>query len=390
MNQEDPLPSHDRIRRAQSCAADPRQAVREFYAAVAQPDMALVLFFCSTAYDLAVLAEEMERLFAGVQVVGCTTAGEIGPAGYRDHSLAGMSFPAGPFSAVSGLLSPLQPFEPGQGQALVQELLQRLESQAPQADQGNTFAFLMIDGLSIREETVTRTLQQALGRLPLVGGSAGDGLDFGRTQLYFQGRFRSDCAILTLVSTPLPFRVFMTQHFVAEGRRFVVTEAVSAQRLVREIDGRPAAQAYAEMLGVAVQDLDPMCFATWPLVTVIAGNSYPRSISMAHADSSLSFLCAIEEGMLLQVARRTDLVAGLEQTFAAIAAAIGEPQVVIGCDCILRRLEILQGGLLERVDATFQRHRVVGFCTYGEQFRGVHINQTLTGIAIGASAMEAE
>jgi hypothetical protein len=133
-----------------------------------------------------------------------------------------------------------------------------------------------------------------------------------------------------------------------------------------------------------------MCFATWPLVTVIAGNSYPRSISMAHADSSLSFLCAIEEGMLLQVARRTDLVAGLEQTFAAIAAAIGEPQVVIGCDCILRRLEILQGGLLERVDATFQRHRVVGFCTYGEQFRGVHINQTLTGIAIGASAMEAE
>ncbi|HSK31943.1 MAG TPA: FIST N-terminal domain-containing protein, partial [Propionicimonas sp.] len=68
-----------RIRRAHSCATDARDAAREFHAAVAQPHMALVIFFCSVDYDLVTLASEMRDLFAGVQVIGCTTAGEIGP-----------------------------------------------------------------------------------------------------------------------------------------------------------------------------------------------------------------------------------------------------------------------------------------------------------------------
>jgi hypothetical protein len=30
-------------------------------------------------------------------------------------------------------------------------------------------------------------------------------------------------------------------------------------------------------------------------------------------------------------------------------------------------------------------HRAVGFCTAGEQFDGVHVNQTLVGIAFGGA-----
>ena len=50
-----------RIRKAQSCATDACDAVREFHAAVVQPDMALVVFFCSVKYDLDTLALEMQR-----------------------------------------------------------------------------------------------------------------------------------------------------------------------------------------------------------------------------------------------------------------------------------------------------------------------------------------
>lgn len=147
-----------RIRRAQSCVTDARQAVREFHAGLAQPEMALVIFFCSSEYDLEVLAEEMRTLFAGVQVVGCTTAGEIGPAGYREQSLTGASFPDGSFSAVSGRFDCLQQFTIAAGQSLVQELLQKLESHAPHAGVDNSFALLLIDGMSMREEPVTRAL----------------------------------------------------------------------------------------------------------------------------------------------------------------------------------------------------------------------------------------
>src|ERR1039457_707896 len=100
-NGETSMDAQTGIRRAQSCAADAREAVREFHAEIMQPDTSLVIFFCSSKYDLEVLADEMRCLFPGIQVVGCTTAGEIGPAGYRDHSLTGASFPASSFNAVS-------------------------------------------------------------------------------------------------------------------------------------------------------------------------------------------------------------------------------------------------------------------------------------------------
>ncbi len=322
--------------------------------------------------------------------MGCTTAGEIGPAGYREHSLTGASFPASSFHAVSGRIDCLQQFKIAAGQALVQELLQKLESHAPQAEPENSFALLLIDGLSMREEPVTRALQSALGRLPLVGGSAGDGVNFDRTYVYFEGRFHSDSAVLILATTRLPFKLFKTQHFVATGERLVVTEADPALRIVKEINGLPAAQEYARILGIDVHDLAPKRFAAWPVVVLIDGTNYVRSIQKVNPDDSLTFYCAIENGLVLRVAKGVDLVENLEQAFMQIRKEIGPPQLVLGCDCILRKLEISQSSLTDRVGEIFLRNNAIGFNTYGEQFQGVHINQTLVGIAIGTDSMEAE
>jgi hypothetical protein len=376
------------IARAHSRATDACQAAREFHAAVAQPDMALVTFFCSSEYDLDRLSEELRRLFDGVQVIGCTTAGEIGPAGYRERSICGTSFAAGSFAAVSGRIDHLQQFETSAGQQFVQSLLRELESRAPQANADNSFAFQLIDGLSVREEAVTRAFQHALGRLPLVGGSAGDGLNFGATRVYHDGRFHADSAVLVLVTTSLPFKPFMTEHFVAGERRVVVTDADAEHRIVHEIDGRPAAAAYAELVGVGVNNLDPMRFSASPMVVMIGGVGYVRSISKAMPDGSLKFFCAIDEGMVLRVAQGADLWQNLDQSLAAIRTSIGDIQLLLGFDCILRRLEIVQGGLTDRVAELLERNKAIGFNTYGEQYRGVHVNQTLTGIAIGYPGTE--
>jgi hypothetical protein len=378
-----------RIRSGQSCASDPREAAREFHAAVAQPDMALVIFFCSNEYDPDVLAEELQRLFFGTQLIGCSTAGEIGPAGYRTHSLTGASFPAGIFSFVTGHLARLHQFDSAAGHAFAKTLMQRLERQAPQAGADNSFALLLIDGLSVREEPVTRALQNALGKLPLLGGSAGDGLDFGETRTYFDGRFHSDSAVLILATTRLPFKLFKTQHFITTDQRLVVTEADPGLRIVKEINGLPAAQEYARMLGVDVCDLDATRFAAWPVVVMIDGTNYVRSIQQANADDSLTFMCAIEEGLVLRVAKGVDLLANLEQAFGQIKEEIGPPQLTLVCDCILRKLEIAQKGLDDDVAALLGRSNTIGFSTYGEQFRGVHINQTLVGVAIGEDAGDA-
>ena len=378
------------VRRAQSHATDVLEAVREFHAAVVQPDMALVVFFCSSNYDLNSLGEEMNRLFTGVQVIGCTTAGEIGPTGYLEHSLSGASFPASCFSVVSACFDDLQQFSIAAGQSFTKDLVQKLENHIPQAQADNSFALLLIDGLSVREEQVTRTLQSTLGKIPLVGGSAGDGFDFGRTHLFFDGRFRTDCAVLTLVSTRLAFKPFETHHFVATEERLVVTEADPEKRVVKEINGLPAAWEYARILGINVRDLNPGIYSARPVVVLIDGVSYVRSIQKANPDGSLKFYCAIENGLILRVAKGVKLLENLEQTFANIEQAVGHPQVILGCDCLLRRLEVFQSPDKDRVIELLLKNNTTGFCTYGEQFRGVHVNQTFTGIAIGSDPAGAD
>lgn len=370
--------------RAQSRAIDAIDAVREFHEAVAQPDTALVVFFCSSDYDLDALATEMNRLFAGVQLVGCTTAGEIGPAGYLEHSLSGASFPASSCQVVSACLEDLQHFSIAAGQTFTKNLMQRLEKHAPHAQADNSFALLLIDGLSVREEPVTRALQSTLGKITLVGGSAGDGVDFARTHVFFEGRFRADIAVLALVTTCLPFKLFDTHHFVATDERLVVTEADASRRIVKEINGLPAADEYARILGIAVRDLEPGIFAARPVVVLIDGVSYVRAIQMANPDGSLTFFCAIDNGLILRVANGGSLLENLERTFATIREDIGRPQLVVGCDCLLRRLEIFQSPDRDRVVDLLMQNNTTGFSTYGEQFRGLHVNQTFTGIAFGA------
>ena len=368
----------------QSTNPDAREAVQEVHAALRECDSELVLFFCSSHFDLDALADELGKRFDGTELVGCTTAGEIGPAGYRDHSLVAVALPRASFTAVTGRLDDLHCFTLASGHVRALDVLHELERKSPVARDTNPFALLLIDGLSMREETVTRTLQSALGNMPLIGGSAADDLRFERTFVFHEGRFRSDCAVLVIASTTLPFKTFKTQHFRSGNERLVVTGADAERRTVSEINGLPAAQEYARLIGARVEDLSPGHFAAAPVVVLIDGTDYVRSIQKLNPDGSLTFYCAIEEGLVLRVARGLDLAENLHATFAALRNDLGELQLVLACDCILRHLEMLQRGTRDIASQLFRANRAAGFSTYGEQYSGVHVNQTLVGIAFGS------
>lgn len=371
------------IRSGQSFAKDARAAVKEFHAAVSQDAMALVLFFCSSHYDLDAVADEINTLFPNVLVVGCTTSGEIGPGGYTEYSFSGASFSSDGFSVAAGHLDELQSLDETKGRALVNDLLQQLEVQSPDARSENTFAFMLIDGLSLREEQTVRIFQNALREIVLFGGSAGDDLALKHTWIFSDGAFHTDSAALILVSTSYPFKIFKAQNFVCGNEKLVVTKADPAQRVVSEINGYPAAEEYSRVVGVPVDQLDSMQFSATPMVVRINGVDYVRSIQKVNPDGSLTFYCAIDSGLVFMAAHSVDLVRNLQQTFDKIRSEIGKPQLVLACDCILRNLEIKRENIRQEVEKIFKDNHVVGFNTYGEQFMGVHINQTITGLAIG-------
>lgn len=371
------------IRRAVTRNRDPLGAAQELQQGLAETRPGLVILFVDAEYDLNSLASALARGLGDVPLIGCTTAGEITPNGYETGCAVAVSLPADHFVAAVGAIDGVTQLDPVDVHRLGRQLLESVRRRGTEPSSSNTFALVLIDGLSASEETVANMVSGALGEIHLFGGSAGDGLRFKRTAVLCDGSFRSDRAVLALIQTDLPFSVFKTQHFVPSSRKLVVTGADVRSRRVTEIDGEPAALAYAHAVGVAPADLTPDVFATSPVVIRIGGDLYVRSIQKVNEDGSLTFYCAIDEGIVLTLATGVDLLENLSASFDRLRQQLGPLRLVLGCDCILRRLEVERRNIGPQLSGILSTNQVIGFSTYGEQWNGMHVNQTFTGVAIG-------
>ena len=372
------------LRKGTSRSKDAVTAAKELYEQINQSDIKLAVFYCSPAFDLPVLERELARWFKDINLIGCTTAGEITPIGYLDGTLTGVSI-ASPEMDVCTQMINLQPFEIADGEAVVTKMIKDLGTRdGLPASPVDTFAFLLIDGLSMQEEMVVSCVHEHLHGIELIGGSAADDVRFSSTHLYYQGKFHQHVALLTLARSQFRFMAFRTQHFVNSDKRMVVTRADPTQRIVYEINGMPAGREFARLVGLQMDELTPLIFATYPVVVRVGGEYFVRSIAKVNPDESLVFFCAIDEGIVLTIAKGIDLVENLATAFSQVRDEIGDPQLVLGCDCILRRLETERTGVKEAVGKIFADNNVIGFATYGEQFNSMHVNQTFTGIAIGS------
>lgn len=355
---------------------DAEAAVQEVAAQIGGQQSSLCLAFFSDEYDRELLARSLSR-YLPEPVIGCTSTGQLSNLGFQRGGISGASLVCDQFTAIPYLIHPLSslPEQIGKIAADVQERIRQYNC--------NAFGLLLVDGLSTREEAVTAALYRFLGDVPIVGGSAGDMLRFRETFVYYQGELLQDAAVFTLCLTSLPFYAFKHQHFIPTTTRLVVTEADTEKRLVREINGEPAAVAYARLVGTPVEDLNAAIFSRYPLMLHVKNDYYVRSIADMEPDGSLRFYCAINSGLVLTIGTGNSIEASFEKQLAKVREEIGEPSVIIGCDCILRRLELEALGTDEDFGRILAENRVIGFSTYGEQFNSLHVNQTFTGVAIG-------
>ncbi len=372
------------VRKGVAQSRDVDVAVRELREALEQPGIRLAFVYCAADFDRERLSAALAREFQGVELIGCTTAGEITPLGYLHGTLTGVSL-ASPSLQVATKFLPLDALDSAAIAGAVAQALAQLEGAGTgPASAADTFAFLLIDGLAMQEDRVVSAVYAQLRGISLIGGSAADDVRFESTHVFHDGRFHARGAVLALVRTDLPFVAFRAQHFTPTGRRMVVTRADASRRIVHEIDGLPAGREYARLLGLDLAELTPLTFACHPVVVRLGGQHFVRSIARVNEDESLTFFCAIDEGIVLTIAEGADMVDNLQAAFDSVRREIGPPDLVLGCDCVLRRLETEREDIKEKIGDIFVANNVVGFATYGEQFNAMHVNQTFTGIAIGS------
>lgn len=348
----------------------------------------LVLYFASSEIDFPALARALARAFADSLVVGCTTCGEIGPAGCTIGRVS--AFALGSHANARAVLFDRMTelkFDHvvAEIDALVQAIGERPDIVLAQPER-HVFVSLT-DGLSGTEELLLAAIASAAPGVQLVGGSAGDDFRFASTWVAVGEQARQGGGALLLVEPGLPFLPFHLHHYVRDGEAMVVTGAEPARRRVSRIDGYPAVPLLARVAGFDEAELRADPVAALRARTVVFGfvagpTMFMRSVMTVIGDDLL-LGGSLEEGTVIYLMRAGDLVDETHRGLAAALAAVEQPTSLLLFNCGGRMWEATSQGRVSELARAMLPIRGAGFTTYGEQFRAVHLNQTLTGLVFG-------
>jgi len=98
-----------KVKNGASFSKNEELAVQELYDQIHQPDAEVVIFFCSSKYDLDKLGKALKTRFS-CTLIGCTTSGEINSSGYHEGSLVGTSLATNAIKVHPRYIFPLSKF----------------------------------------------------------------------------------------------------------------------------------------------------------------------------------------------------------------------------------------------------------------------------------------
>lgn len=359
-----------------SAHKDTEKAFSECCRGIPEGTPSCVFLWLNPGYDLDFLAESI-RAKGWSKVLAATTGGILDQGRYRTRGMSLTALYSNELEVETWLVDDLQ-----QPEESLQTISRRVERRYQNKPFGREmFATLLVDGLASREEEITNQLYPLLGQVPLIGGSAGDGLNFQKTFVYFDGQFRRNSAVVALFETSTPFRIFKFQHHQPTSSKLVVTGTVSGERVVTGLNGRSAGVALSQVTGIPLDELSPEALSANSLALKIGDELYVRAVHTLDADHSLKTFCAMEQGSVLTLVRSHQPAETLAQQFDQLESDLGSLSFVLSFDCILRRLEFERRGCVSEIEQQLQRVPTTGFCTYGEQYNALHVNQTMVGVA---------
>lgn len=331
-----------------------------------------VIFFSTSNFDPHMVSKKIQEVFDGVEVAGCTTAGELVSGRMLKNSIVAMVFDGEATSAVSvGVVEHIKE------EWNVDEVFQSFEhafGKLNELDLKKHVGIVLIDGMSGAEERIMDRIGD-LTSITFIGGSAGDDGKFQQTFVFANGQAYADAAVLVLLKLENGFDVIKTQSFRDSGKYMIATKVDEANREVVEFNDRPAVQVYAEKLGTSVEEVEHE-FMSHPTALMIGAEPYVRSPQRLDG-STMKFFCNVKEGANLSILNPTDIVEETREAVKKKISELGHISGLLNFHCILRTQELEKENRTEEYGRIFSDIPTVGFSTYGEEYV-VHMNQTAT------------
>jgi hypothetical protein len=387
------MPSVD-MAHARTAERDPNRAAEELCNQLGSAKPKLVVMYASRDRDQRALNRAVrERLPAGTRLVGATTGGEIDRDGMHAGTvvLAGLS---GDIEVGLGMGHNMSRDAASAGESAIRTAARELGARADDLGTRKFGALVIDDGFRYCKEELLLGVMSMNQAMIAVGGGASDSepdVSKQSAELHVDGDVSTDAAVVVLFKTDAPWAALRSHWYAPTGQTIQITKIDSTAKRALEIDGKPAAKRYAELLGVDVKDLEfgtPNGFAVRPTALRVGREYFIRAPWKPLDDGSILFANMLEEGCELELVKITDIVDSTRRFFTQeLPSRVQSPRGVLLFHCSGRKWYAEGTGKIPELSDAFKAAPTcAGMNVHFEIYCGFHINTTLTALAFGASA----
>ena len=361
-------------------------AAREAMADIGDGPISAVLVFSSVRHELPALLAGIRSITGQAPLLGVSTAGEICNGVHQSSAV------------VVVLASPHLQVHMGVGQHIstgwrqgVEEAL-RASAVRPFFDSGDNsvwdemaargnsaFAIIFSPGntrvtATCGYEIVQELRRRSSGRMPFFGGCAADDWTLHGNSVFCGEQVYPDGLLVAVFETGLQFGI-ATAHGFQPGQRSVEVTG-SRDHEVQQLDGRRAADVYAELVGTSRESLDGkhLTLTTGRPMGVrdLCGQPLINVASFFTPGDGICFARPVPEGtrLTLMETATDEMIAAGEKALlkAMLRSGTARPALALVCSCALRSRMLKErapeeiAGMLRAVPQL----PVLGFYGYGE------------------------
>jgi len=379
---------------ARTTLKEPDAAAEDLLSQLGGTHPQLVTMFASRERDQVALNRSVRaRLPQGTRLVGATTAGELDNTGIHEGSVV-MSALSGDFEVGLGLGGGLSVDAISAGATAIKRACENLGVRQQDLDPRRYVGLVIDDGFRYKKEELLLGILEKSQTLVLVGGGASDDNRDPAKQsalIHVDGVVTGDAVLVALFRTSAPWAALRSHWYVPTGEKITITKVDESHTRALEIDGKPAAKRYAEILGVEdVRQLEfgtPHGFAVRPTALRVGREYFIRAAWKPQDDGSILFANLLEEGTELELMKMGDM-AGMTRAFFTeeLPRRVQNPQAALLFHCGGRMWYASATNTLAQLADTLKAApTAAGMNVHFEIYSGFHINTTLTTLVFGAN-----
>jgi hypothetical protein len=377
---------------ARTSKTDAEQAAEDLCQQLGSVTPKLLTLFASRDRDHHALNRAVRARLPGVRLLGATTGGEVDREGiHRGTAVLGAL--SGDLEVGIGLGKGLSSSPVEAGGAAINRACEELGARGDAISSKKYVALVMDDAFQYKKEELLLGVMSKNQGLVAVGGGASDHEGDPAKQsslLHVDGEVVNDAAAVVLFRTDAPWGALRSHWYHPTGRTLRLTKVDVATNRAIEIDGKPAAKRYAEMLGVEVDDLEfgkPKGFAVMPTALRVGREYFIRAPWKPLDDGSILFANMLEEGSELELVQIGDMAGDTRRFFETeVPHRVKDPQAAILFHCSGRYWYAQQTDAVGALSRSFAAAPTcVGLNAHFEIYCGFHINTTLTSLVFGRS-----